>query len=211
MKKLIFSVILFFAFSVSFAQLEKGTILLGGRVNISASHYAPGKYNIQNQTSYDLSPAVGYFFTDHFAGGLELNYNHEKSYLNNSDTNNIIVFTDKISGFGVGPFVRYYQKLGDKVALFGHGSFTYSASYSKRLYEDKPSDDYSLESSGFNAAISPGLVFFPVKKFGFQLTAGRIGYDSRKYAHNGDINSKTTNFTIDLGMSSWTVGAFFYL
>lgn len=213
MKKILFSVALLFAFSVAFSQVEKGTVLLGGSVGFNTNHYNSGKYYNEDQTSYDLSPAVGYFFTDHFAAGLELNYNHRKYNYESSDPANIYGYSDKTNGYGVGPFVRYYKSLSDKVALFGHGSFIYNGYQTKRVFDSSTNNNFTLNNSGFNASLRPGIVFFPAKKFGFQLTAGSIGYSTSKNNYDLDNydDTKTSNFNINLGISSWTIGAFLYL
>lgn len=104
MKNFFYTIIIVLVFAnFILGQTEKGTWLLGGNASFVKPSGAPGQLSI--------TPAVGYFLFDHFAGGGQVNFLVTKN-----------VATDKlVSFFSLGPFGRYYF-LGDD-----RGSFYASA------------------------------------------------------------------------------------
>lgn len=103
--------ILFFAPSFVFAQTEKGSTLVGGAFSLQTT---------KNNSSFSLTPNVGYFPIASFAVGAGLNLDFSKQ----GDLKNNQV--------GIGPYVRYYfGKTSTKPFLVSEGSFL-SSTYESR-------------------------------------------------------------------------------
>lgn len=68
-----------------------------GNASFSSVKYNVGLGSHQSGTQIQIQPNVGYFFSNKFAGGIAINYNHETA-----------LFGDGTTLFGIGPFVRYY-------------------------------------------------------------------------------------------------------
>ena len=97
MKKVLLATLLVGSVSAAFSQanINKGDWMLGGDAGFTSQ-----KQGDYKTTSFNLSPNVGYFFINNFAGGLRANVSSSKSEYNSSDYTN--------SGFELAPFVRYY-------------------------------------------------------------------------------------------------------
>lgn len=67
----------------SFAQIEKGTVFLGGRSNFSFNPSETSNNFGNNKTNsifFSLSPRAGYYLSKSFAIGLGLDYNYDRGY-----------------------------------------------------------------------------------------------------------------------------------
>jgi len=73
--------------SSSFAQTEKGSVLVGGGFAMRTG---------EGSSQFLFNPTVGYFFGNNFALGATLAFNSEK------------LGELKSTEFGIGPFARYY-------------------------------------------------------------------------------------------------------
>ena len=101
--KLFFTTILFCSITTN-AQITKGNWMVGGNAYFDNSNANNSKgEEIQSSTGIQIQPNIGYFFYDHFASGLIASYGYGKTKGGNSN-----------SGFGVGPFLRYYFLKSDK-------------------------------------------------------------------------------------------------
>ncbi|MBK6993428.1 MAG: outer membrane beta-barrel protein [Lewinellaceae bacterium] len=98
-------ILLVFATNLS-AQIQKGTVLLGGTVGFNRI-----SEDGEGITYVNLSPNAGFFLTDRFALGSSLDF--------------IVVASDGESStsFGLSPFARYYLNEGGKSRFFGQGKF----------------------------------------------------------------------------------------
>lgn len=229
MQKLVLSVLLLSAtVSVVQAQTEVGRVLLSGNVgysysesentpiNSSVDRYSSGKSTFN---SFTFTPQVGFFVADHIALGLSLGVAARKGtdVYTYPSTNSLDPYTAKSSSrdLNIGPFVRYYQMVGEKAAFYGqlaggyqHGSTTSRGSTSSS----------EATSNGGYANITPGFVFFPTNRFGLELTLGNLGYSSTKQKVRSisgpeplDSNNKASSFATNFGIQYLSLGASFYL
>lgn len=119
-KKIIYLVFfgaLFLTLNTANAQLESGSLLIGGDVGFSSFSPKGGGGSV---TSFNISPAVGYFVIDNLALGAKINYNSASA---GGETESI---------FAAGPFARYY--IGDSKifgeAMYGFGSTSFAGNSS---------------------------------------------------------------------------------
>ena len=107
----------------TFAQLEKNTWLVGGNGSINSynrdyafiDQFGTNSLIRYKSQLYEMSPKIGYFFFNKFAGGLKISLVHEKSdsttIMGNSGGGSTNTFY-----YAVGFYARYY--LLDKEKLF---------------------------------------------------------------------------------------------
>lgn len=137
----------------SYSQITKNNWLVGGN----------GRFSLQKQTlnssdvkglNINLSPNIGYFFVDKFAGGIRtmLSYNEVKF-------NGV---TSRTTQTGLGPFFRYYV-LGEEnfVNMFSEVSYNYIN------YSSNTGNSNSTNSFTFAA----GPSFFLNSSVAIELTA----------------------------------------
>jgi hypothetical protein len=112
MKHVIFVSMIFCALLETKAQIQKGSLMIGGsmnlqRQNINYSNPSQVVNNNNPMASFSMSPTVGYFFIDGLMVGVQpsLTYNWSLSS------------SYKATTVGLGPVVRYYIPVG-KFAIF---------------------------------------------------------------------------------------------
>jgi Outer membrane protein beta-barrel domain len=129
------------------AQTEQGNYLVGGTAQLNT---------VKNQTTIELSPSAGYFFTDDFAAGANITLSYSK-YGEGSG-----VF--KSTSFGVGPFIRYYAgSTGVRPFLQGDGNFTSIKT---------KANGSSSTSTGITYFVGPGAAFFLNRNVALEALAG---------------------------------------
>lgn len=143
MKKLITSIFLVTIFYVVNAQTEQGDWLVGGRVDLNTG---------ENSTQIGLSPSAGFFIIDKLAVGGNFLLNYTKAGDN------------KVTTFGIGPFVRYYFTEAKARPLL-HGSFNYLSSKIK-------TPPISSTNNGINFLIAAGVAVFINENVAIEPLAG---------------------------------------
>ncbi|UOQ73426.1 hypothetical protein [Hymenobacter cellulosilyticus] len=212
------------------AQTSAGTILLSGAINYNTStedRNGVGSFSFNPSSTEDyrylrLSPSAGFFVADKLVVGLQADFTTSKRTLSQDEyinaTGAVMRFTsiDEEKGVTVGPFVRYYQMLGEKLGLYGQlaGGYFYGT------YEQR--GDYQLRSQqgtskGGYGRFTPGIVFFPTPKLALELTVGNASYNSgtskSRYSAGAQEGTerKYSNFQGSFGFQHITVGAAFHL
>jgi len=134
MKKLLLFSLLISATLLSQAQIERGTIMLGGSARFN--QYNNSKTDASN-TSLIFSPQFGIAFAENFIGG---------AYFSFSSFSNV-------SAWSVAPFARYFK--GNMYTQVGIG-------YNDNGYTGQSMFDFRLGYSAFikdNIALEPALYF----------------------------------------------------
>lgn len=109
MKKLLLAASLLVTAHSMMAQINQGQILAGG--NAGFSSYKQGDNKV---FSFNVSPNIGYFFINNFAGGLRLNFSRTKQK----------GAEDAYVNYGVAPFLRYYfLPAAQKLNVFADASY----------------------------------------------------------------------------------------
>jgi hypothetical protein len=108
--KFFFIVNLLFAFA-SIAQIKKGNWMMGGSASFSSSKSTQSGIDIPEKIRFSLSPNIGYFVIDKLAVGSSAQLGTE---------------TGTETGFGLGPFVRYYFLEKEKpINFFSEASYSF--------------------------------------------------------------------------------------
>ena len=163
-KHYILIIFILFVSKVSIGQLEKGTWLLSGTVNFSAStitNYplaSGGTKSSTNNLGFGLSPNVGFFVFDRIVIGLSPGFSWNKSGSSSNDQ------------FLIGPFIRYYFLQTDKpINIFTH--------ISDQIGTSHVNNGSSLKSNVNNFTLACGPVIYFNSSVGIEFT---IGYAKNK-------------------------------
>jgi hypothetical protein len=173
------------------AQTEKGDNLIGGSLSISSSETKSPNYEKTN--FYGINPSYAHFFSKNLAIGLTAGAGYSKNFNNNFDSNNNLTYTrtSKQKSFSVGPMVRYYIDIVDKLKAFGQISGTIGFVKTNETYEGPY--NYNLtpntKFTQYNASIRPGLAFFPTKKLGVELGFSLLSYNKTDYDGQSPTNT----------------------
>lgn len=152
--------ILAFFSSSLIAQLDKKTWLVGGAISYSHANYKNGVYSsVQEQYEFNISPSIGYFFADKFAGGIITSF-----YEVGSRAPGTTVWS-KYSNFNFGPFAKYYFLKKEKlINIIAQSYFQFGAEGS---------------TSGLNKttlAFSAGPVLYFNSSVGLELLISHLTY-----------------------------------
>ena len=156
--KILFIATLFVAFT-SNAQIEKGNWMMGGSGSFGS--YKTQSLGLEEKGTYlNLYPNIGYFFIDKLVVGANALLNAQRRL----DT-----------GFGIGPYIRYYYLEKEKtINVFSELSYYFQTSDGK----------YSAKFETFN--IKAGTVFFLNSSVGIEIA---LNYSNKKsnqdYQSNG--------------------------
>ena len=205
MKKItmVITLMCFFAFSVSEAQIRSGRSLIGVSTSFSYINYGSDlmslgfstiKYkanllasvdpDVTKVTTLNLLPKFGYFIINNLAVGLNM-------YIGTSTDKPKSGGKYNTTSFGLGPFIRYYIS-GSKVMPFFEISSLFGSETNK--YEDpysSSSNKNSLTSFGGGAGLAVKLG----DKVTFDMMAG-YNSSSEKAKENNPNDARTVQGTI---------------
>jgi hypothetical protein len=197
-----------------FAQQREGKWLVGGGFDFLSQTSTLNNSAFETKSGFgSVSPKVGYFFADRWAVGLTPSV----SFNNRKDTNE----TSKGRGYNLAAFVRYYQPIGDKLALFGElNGFNYGAGSTRRNPTNGTQDRIdSYRSINAGALIRPGIVYFITPKIGLETSFGglNLGYFSNSNKSKSEAGTlgqevKQSGFATGLNFNyQFNLAALFYL
>src|ERR1700694_2437724 len=140
-----------FIFSSAVAQINKGSVLLGG--NIQGSMFKQS--GMRTTSSIDFRPAAGMAVKSNLIAGVLLVYSNGK----NSPNGN---YYDKYRTYGGGLFLRKYHPLGKNFYLFGEGQmyYTYFKGMLAATTTPPPTSlQYGEKVNALQMSLTPGLSY----------------------------------------------------
>jgi outer membrane protein len=139
----------------AFCQIPKGTSIIGGSVAVNHSKTETETQETKS-TQFDLSPSYGYFIISNLAIGASLDFSTASSSYNWGSGPR----KSKSNSYGVGPFVRYYLPINEK--LYGVGSVSYSREWSKdeAWSTTTPQNKNTTKEGYYNLGIGAGIAYF---------------------------------------------------
>lgn len=180
---------------VSFANAQKGTILVGGNV-VYNSEKIDREISSVKTDAFAFSPKVGYQFHDNWTAGTE--FSLESSKTNSGDVEG------KYTAYRVGAFVRYTMPLNETFSVFADLDAGFKNQKSKGYENGLLS--YTHKGNGFYTGITPALFINMKKGFGLNFSIGGLGYETLNY-DNGieDVDNRKFSFnfgkTVNIGVS----------
>ncbi len=186
MKNCIFLLILICLALTTRAQTEKGNLLIGGGLSLSRSSQTISSSDITS-TSFGLTPSVSYFFADQLAAGVITSYSTSKS---SSESPGGTIKSTNVSS-GIGPTIRYYFPLGEKVWLFPEADYVWN--WNHTTIESAGTATVDSRSNSQTFRIGPGVAYFIAKNVGVE----GIVY----YQHvNNEASSSNTSINFRIGL-----------
>jgi hypothetical protein len=189
-KHLLITVIAFTSLAAS-AQINKGSILLGGNLGFSTQNNEEFK---SKSTNLWIDLSAGRAIKQNLVAGFDLTYNNNQTKSNDS-TKTIQQFS------GAGVFVRKYAPMGKGFYLFGHGRA--GAAYRTTKQELNNYD----EGKGYNInlGVYPGISYEVNKKFHLEASLPgflSINYGKDKYTRENGSEYKHSAFSFSTSISN---------
>jgi outer membrane immunogenic protein len=226
MKKIIFSTFISLLFLLlsfrSSAQVTKGQIVVGGTISYSNQKNSTKDTvfrNTNKEQFYNFSPQVGYAVKNNLVIGLNMGYSNSKSsyehYLSNNLSNQNKIYN---KSFSIGPFVRLYKPLNEKLLIFADVRSYWMVNKVKQMndfdyYPDNNNNNY--KSHGIYLYARPGITYFLTKKFALELLAPGIG--GGKTILKKDSPTSSENSSVDFNINPFnfnfrdiSLGGMFY-
>ncbi len=203
MKNILFTALLAMLGTGAFAQTAAGTVSFSGSLDVvPGQHASPDANAVLYNHGLSISPSVGYFIANQLELGITAS-------VNSSSQNNDVTYSDRKTknsnsslSYSVGPYLRKYFMLTDKVALHGTADLYYEGtnykSASDITYNDPammPEERESIQrNNAFGLSISPGVSFFASNKIGLGASFGSLGYShsTSKVDENTSTNKYNT-------------------
>lgn len=182
MKKLLFILALSM---FSFANAQKGTVLVAGTVGFSSQKTSNSGVN-STQNSFSLFPKIGYQFTDNWTVGGEAGVSFQKSEYSSVE--------NKVNGYSVGAFVRYSKPLSDLFLIYADLGMGYGGLKETYVNDFNTPTTTINKSNGFYGSIAPALAINIKKGFCLNFGFGGISYNARKYDSGNKVNGFNFNF-----------------
>jgi hypothetical protein len=211
MKKLLLSLIAVSALAFSTqAQTEKGNFMIGGNVQVSSDKQDDAD---KSNTNFTINPSVGYFIGNNFAIGTGIGYQFSKTHQNTANGGVIATNTLKNEAFIVSPFARYYKGINEQFKFFGQLSVPMAFGNTK--VGDADGNNY-VKTGKYNSvgvALSPGVAFFPGKKFGIEFSVQGISYNTTNLKDgdgNDIVGGGNKNFNLGANFFDPNIGVQFY-
>jgi outer membrane protein len=165
MKKIILTVAAVFVLGFANAQdkkeskgfgFSKGDVYVEGNINMDSKN---DKDANTKTSSMNFSPSVGYFLSDNFAVGLNLDVTSAKTTVSGTDT-------AKNNGFGVGAYGRYYfLEVGQRFKTYTQFGFNVGSS------KDAIS---TYKTNTFDLGAGLGMNYFVTPKVAISFGLGNV-------------------------------------
>lgn len=178
----------------SFANAQKGTILVGGNISYT-SEKAEYRFSEDKASSFSFSPRVGYQFHDNWTVGGEFTVS--------SSTDETGAIEQKENGFKLGAFVRYSVPLNQTFSIFADMGAGFQ-NLKNKTYGPENNDFSKSKADGMYVGVTPALFINMKKGFGLNFSIGGLGYETLSFDDNGaDYSNFYFNFgqTFNIGIS----------
>lgn len=181
MKSLCLTTILILCAYISRAQTEKGGLLLGGNIALNSSKIDRAGPSDSDIFTFNIDPRFSYFVIDRLAVGIQIPMNWRKS-----DTGGV---TSESSSYLVGPSLRYYLSLSEKITLFPELTYAYGLTSISNLFFDNNSA--TLRTTKYDGTLSQlkvgaGINYFLNSNIGIESV---VGYSLSSYDYEVDYDS----------------------
>lgn len=189
------------------SAIPAGTVSLGGSIGYNRqtdTQDLPGTAQAKvSRSTFQVAPSVGYFLADNLSIGLNLSYAAQRTTFDPTLRPNL----DAATSLRVGPYVQYYKMLSEQFGVMGTLSGGYARSVAPRYIT--PSTTAEEKSSGVYADLAPGIIFFPVPKFGISATIGSLSYN-RTRPDDSATEFASTSFGAEFSLSQLNFGGTYF-
>jgi hypothetical protein len=152
MKKILFTSVFSIVIIVANAQVNKGSILLGGNFGGNISKTENGTSETKNR-SWTFNPSLGFVYKTNRVFGVSLGYANSS----NRSTTPIGIIIDRGNNFSGGVYLRRYFPFAKSFSLFGQGDF--NIGYSRSNATHPSGFNYIQKGYGATLSFSPGISY----------------------------------------------------
>lgn len=198
--------------------IKKGTINLGGNLNIGTSSQDFSNeinQNVTKNTFFRIQPRVGYFVGNNIEIGIAFDYT--QSNTNNLNQTQPVSEQDNIRAtFGFLPYIRGYKSINKNLLLFVQGEVGYNTSKSELEFNSINASTFTLNT--FEIGIRPGITYFISKRMALEASLGGLSYTNSKQDFESRNEDNTFNessstedsFNFSINPSDFLFGMSFY-
>ena len=201
MRKIVLPLMLLLACSVSYAQIQKGYVIIGGSFLLVTSE--SGDFSF---TDFDFSPRAGIFISDRTSLGPILGYQHSKREQTSLNFNS----NDRTNIFTFGAYMRNYKSISEKFFFYLQSSVTYGTGQREFIDINGTAE---ADRSQFEISVIPGLSYFVTERLALDVRLASIRYRDESFdnvgAFPGTVDSQT--FSITGGLNSVGFGLSWFL
>jgi hypothetical protein len=171
---------------------------LGGKVGFDS--YSDD--NDLKQSEVNISPTVGYLFSNKLAAGLDLGFKFETEKEKFSQE----TITTKTNQISINPFIRYYCDPCETLRFYSqfHVGYAFGST-------DISNIDTKDEWNAFNTGLSVGLLYGLCERWALEMEWGALNYEA--FTDKGDFpgqeDFKSSEFSIGAKLSRIKVGGQF--
>lgn len=185
MKRTLTFMAMMFMSTLAFAQIEKGTIQLGGNFN-----YNKTENRFQESTLFQIIPRASLFIAENKSLGLSTGYSYQETPTGGGGQ-------QEVKQFLIGAFSRFHKNVNENFYLFLQPGVTIGIN---RLTNGVDQDNLTIN-------LVPGMMYFVSDKVALEMNLGELFY------RNANINGglKSDNFGLNFNLSSILLGASIYL
>jgi hypothetical protein len=192
-RKLLAVLLLIASLQTLHAQIPKGTIMAGGSLGFQ---FSTDNMNHGSKIDFSLTPLLGGFIAKNLVLGISPLVKYGQQTITQGSNS---IFHSQFT-LGVGPFVRYYLKIGDKAYVYFHAAPLTLAAEWDRLYKDKSQPFYRIGM--INWQIGPGLSVMVAKGIAIEVGAYYTGiwHQQNLYQNGNLVGNKPGTAYVDHGM-----------
>ena len=195
LKKPVLAFILISLLQTGHAQLLKGTMMTGGSLGFQ---FSTDHENHVNTATFNLTPVFGSFIAKNFVLGVAPIVVYTTSTGSIPDSPNSISIHHTSLSLGLGPFARYYFKIGPKVYVYIHGSPSIMATWNTYSADSRTPTSRTISA---NWVLGPGLSVMLTKSVAMELGLYYQGtYHRSAQFVNGNLLGNPGAAYVDHGM-----------
>lgn len=199
--------------TLTFCQIAKGRIYLGGTAQFNTAANNQGPWINSTLTTTDsrtvqLTPFAGFMVSDRWGIGAELFFAHTAQSFESGGTP---VQENKALGLGGGVFAELFVPLSPKFYFSLRNTLRYRTSESEITLLASSGNSVettsSLTSSNFSLELLPRLSFFPNQNWACSMGIGNVS--ASLFTPNVNDDRTSTSFNATLGSLSLGLAYFF--
>lgn len=187
--------------------VKPGTIAVTGGVGYTSTTTKVtngSSSNDYNVSQFYITPGIGYFVANNTPVGISLSYSVGSSpnAATTTVTGPVRPALDGSKVLRLGGFVGHTKMFTDNFGIFGTLNGGYQNVRSQDYSATNPILTADTKGSGYYAALTPGISYWPVRAFSVSATMGSLDFSRINYdypTNSGTEPSNYSNHTNDFG------------
>ena len=190
--------------------------MLGFVVNTGKHEDGSNVTDDPKNTEFDIIPTLGYVINDKWAVALGIGYtSFSTKTVNDIDGNNVDL-KSKSGQFVIMPKVGYFKQLTNNLYCipYFYVGFGFGNSYDEEydFIDEQVVKINENKLSSFEIGVAPSLKYFLSDYWAISLSYGKLYYQNttKTDKENTDHKEKTSNYGLDLDLSSINFGLYYF-